>query len=176
MQESQNPQPQAQESEVDPLKLSRLLQQIRDNQNLTMGIAGGVLGAIIGAVGWGLLTWLTHYQIGFAAIGVGFLAGFGVRFLGKGIDTSFSIVGALTALIGVFLGDLFWACIELSRGEGVPLSDVVSALNPQLIGSIFRETFSPMQLLFYGIAVWAGFKYAKRSLTPEELQSVTKSS
>ncbi len=172
MQEDQNQQSPAQGPEIDPLKLNRLLQQIRDNQNLTMGIVGGLLGAIIGAVGWGLLTWLTHYQIGFAAIGVGFLAGFGVRYLGKGIDVAFSIVGALTALIGVFLGDIFWACIEISRGEGVPLSDVISALNPELIGSIFRETFSPIQLLFYGFAVWAGFKYAKRTLTPQEQQSL----
>jgi len=147
--------------QVDSFRLEQLRRQMRDNQNLTLGILGGALGAVIGAVAWGLLTWMTHLQIGYAAIGVGFLAGLGVRLLGRGINTSFAVVGAVMALLGVLLGNLFWACIEIARQEGVPVSTVAASLNSEMISAIFRETFSPIDLLFYGIAVWAGFKYAR---------------
>lgn len=168
--QNQNPGSSLGQVQVDSFKLEQLRRQMRDNQNLTLGILGGALGAVIGAVAWGLLTWVTHVQIGYAAIGVGFLAGLGVRLLGRGIDPSFAVVGAVMALLGVLLGNLSWACIEIARQEGVPVLAVAAALNSEMISAIFRETFSPIDLLFYGIAVWAGFKYSR--LNPPDVEVV----
>lgn len=174
--QNQNPGSSLGLEQVDAFRLEQLRRQMRDNQNLTLGIFGGALGGVIGAVAWGLLTWITHIQIGYAAIGVGFLAELGVRLLGRGIDTSFAVVGAVMALLGVLLGNLFWACIEIARQEGVPLSAVAASLNSELISTIFRKTFSPIDLLFYGIAVWAGFKYARLSPPDAEVIDAVKTS
>ncbi|MGB5105763.1 MAG: hypothetical protein WBP29_12720 [Candidatus Zixiibacteriota bacterium] len=75
----------------DPMLVQRYLQNVRDNQNLTMGIVGGAAGALIGAIIWAIIAAVAHMNIGFIAIAVGLLSGLGVRFLGKGIDIQFPI-------------------------------------------------------------------------------------
>ena len=47
--------------------------------NLPPGVVAGLGAAIVGAAIWAAITAATDYQIGFMAIGVGFLAGFAVR-------------------------------------------------------------------------------------------------
>ena len=74
---------------IDPQKLERYMNRIRDEQKLSLGITGGFLGAAIGAVLWAVVTVVTEYQIGYMALGVGFLAGFGVRLRGEGNDEKF---------------------------------------------------------------------------------------
>jgi hypothetical protein len=78
----------------DETKAKMLLQQIRNNQNLSMALVGGLGAAILGSVVWAVITSLTNYQIGFMAIGVGFLVGYAVRRMGQGVDPSFGYVGA----------------------------------------------------------------------------------
>jgi len=45
--------------------------------------------------------------------------------------------------------------------------------SPGLVLDIMKETFSPMDLLFYGIAIYEGFKLSFSGLTQEEVASVT---
>ncbi|MFZ5951772.1 MAG: hypothetical protein ACOYXC_13765, partial [Candidatus Rifleibacteriota bacterium] len=72
---------------IDPLKMQQLLQKMRDEQNLVMGSAAGLVAALISAVIWAVVTYATNYQIGWMAIGVGVFVGLAVRQFGKGVDT-----------------------------------------------------------------------------------------
>ncbi len=155
--------------EIDQMKVEMLLQEIRDNQNLMMGLLGGVLAAAVGAAVWAVVTVFTGYQIGFMAIGVGLLVGFAVRLFGKGIDKSFGIAGAVLALLGCLAGNLLTTCIFISRQEQVDLLEVFMSLDPMLVVQLFKVTFSPIDLLFYGIAVYEGYQFSFRRLTDEDL-------
>jgi len=62
----------------------------------------------IGAALWALITVATNYQIGFMALGVGFLVGHSVRAFGKGVDTGFGVLGAVLALAGCLAGKICW--------------------------------------------------------------------
>ena len=44
------------------------------------GLIGGLVGGFLGAAVWAAVVYFTEYEIGWIAIGVGFLAGVGVRF------------------------------------------------------------------------------------------------
>jgi hypothetical protein len=69
------------------------------------GIAGGVIAAIVGGVLWGLIVILTEYEIGIAAWGIGFLAGFAVvRFAGGAKGTPLGVVAVISALFGIVIG------------------------------------------------------------------------
>jgi hypothetical protein len=154
--------------------MEMFLRQVRDNQNLGMAIFGGLAAALIGALIWALITAVSGYQIGFMAIGVGFLVGTAVRLLGKGIDLAFSIVGALFSLIGCLIGNLLTICILVASDTGAEVLDIVSGLDLATAIEMLKETFNPMDLIFYAIAVYYGYRYSLRVITPEELGSLTR--
>lgn len=155
--------------QVDEVKLQHFLQNARDNQNLAMGIAGGAGAAFLGACIWALITHLTGFQIGWMAVGVGFMVGFAVRYFGRGIDKVFGIVGALLSLIGCLAGNLFAVCAVLAEQENMQVMDVVSQLDLDLMIELMTATFSPIDLLFYGIGIYEGYKYSFRKITEEEM-------
>jgi len=159
---------------IDETKSKLLLQQIRDNQNLSMGFVGGFGAAILGSIVWAVITALTQYQIGFMAIGVGFLVGFAVRKMGQGIDKTFGFFGAGLAFLGCMVGNLLTTCIIVSQQESVALSEILSGLNISVAMEIMKYTFSPIDLLFYGLALYYGYRFSFRRLTQEELKSITK--
>jgi hypothetical protein len=171
-----NPQNQTpnQQFVVDESKSKMLLQQIRDNQNITMGFVGGFGAAALGSIVWATITALTMYQIGFMAVGVGFLVGFAVRKLGQGVDPLFGYVGAGLSLLGCVLGNLLTTCIIVSQQDNVPFGEIVAGLNPAVAMEIMTYTFSPIDLLFYGLALYYGYKFSFRQLTETELKSITR--
>ncbi len=157
------------EGSPEALHAQHALELLRSEQNLTSGILGGAIAAVVGASLWAGVTFVTGYQIGWMAVGVGFLAGFGVRLLGKGIDQVFGIAGSLLSLAGCGLGNLLAVCGLVSNQQGLPFFDVLSRLDLEIAEGLMMATFSPMDLLFYGIAMYEGYKFSFRSLTPEDL-------
>jgi hypothetical protein len=103
------------------------------------------------------------------AVGVGFLVGFSVRQFGKGLDQSFGMAGALLSLIGCLTGNLLAVCIAVSRHQSIPLLDLLLRLDFGTIVYFIKETFNPMDLLFYGIAVYEGFKFSFYKVSSTEL-------
>lgn len=129
-----------------------------ENQNLALGLAAGAGAAVIGAVIWALITITTNYQIGWMAVGVGFLVGYAIRYFGKGIDLVFGVSGAVIALLGCISGNFLTVVIIIAGQEQVGVMTVLSQLSPGIIGDLMKETFQPMDLLFYGIAVYEAYK------------------
>lgn len=134
------------------------------NQSLLLAIVGGILSSLVGAAIWAAITYFTGYKIGIVAIGVGFLVGFAVNFLGKGKTIPFGIVGAFFALLGCILGNIFTAVIAAALQDQVPVLNIALAFltSPGVVIEIMKETFSPMDLLFYAIAIYEGFKFSFR--------------
>jgi len=150
------------------LKLT--LEALRSEQSLAMGVLAGFVAAIAGAATWGIVTAYTEYQIGWMAIGVGFLVGFAVRVAGRGIDTSFGVVSAVLSLFGCVLGNLWTMTYFIAAKEGVPFLKAVSQLNPDIAVKIMVSTFNTMDLVYYGLALYFGYKYGFRQITEDELK------
>jgi hypothetical protein len=157
---------------IDEDKLRDYVARRRNAQNLGMGIAGGIIGAALGALAWAAITALTQFQIGFMAIGVGFLTGFGVRILGKGIDKIFGYVGAVLSLAGCVVGNILTAVIYISTHDQVPFGTVLSHLTPNLAWQILTQGANVIDLFFYGIALYFGYRYSFQRITPDELTSL----
>ena len=157
------------EYQVDEIQLRAYLQKVRDNQNLPMAFVSGVAASAIGSIAWALITVWTNYQIGWMAIGVGFLVGYAVRLTGKGIDRTFGIMSAALSLVGCLAGNLLTVCVVISRQEGVVLLDLLSKLTLPVAMQLMRVTFQPMDVLFYAIAVYEGYIIAFWPITLEEV-------
>jgi antitoxin component YwqK of YwqJK toxin-antitoxin module len=146
--------------------------KLRTQQDLVYAIVGGLSAAIVGAILWALITVATKYQIGYMAIGVGLLVGFAVRYFGAGVDYVFGIVGAFFALLGCALGNLLSQVGFIADAQSIGYFDVLTLLNFTTLGTIAKESFAPMDIVFYGIAAYEGYKFAFRAL-PDELIKAT---
>lgn len=138
------------------------IEQIDDQPNLLMGLIGGVIAMLVGAVVWGAITYFTEYQIGWMAIGVGFLVGVAVKFFGRGKTMIFGISSAALALIGCVLGNLLFYSGVIAREESAAFLEVFFffLLSPAALVELFTLAFDFMDILFYGLAAYAGFSAA----------------
>jgi hypothetical protein len=153
------------EIQIDNAQIQSVIYQIRSEQNLMLGTIAGAIAALVGASIWAAITVATEFQIGWMAIGVGFMVGGAIRAFGKGVDNVFGIVGAVLTLVGCIGGNLLAMCGLLAVEVDVGFFVVVSRLTPQIAYELLVATFHPMDLLFYGIAVYEGYKLSFRQLT-----------
>ncbi len=158
--------------ELGPDRVQYALGVLRDQQNLVAGILAGAAAAIVSAGVWALITVLTGYQIGWMAVGVGILVGLSLRKIGRGIDKTFGFAGAGLSLVGCVLGNILAVCGFVSVQESIPFLQVLTRLNPQVAVEMLKVTFNPIDLLFYGIAVYEGYKISFRSITQNDLQEI----
>lgn len=163
------------EPSLDEAQLAMARERLRAQQNRLGGFLAGVAALVATAVIWAAITAATDYQIGWMAIGVGFVVGIAVRIAGKGIDPFFGILGAVLALVGCVLGNLLTGAYFVSEAEGTPLVETVLAflVSPGAAFELLEVMFSPMDLLFYGFALSVGYKTSFREVTPELLVSLS---
>lgn len=154
---------------VNQEKLASYIETLRSQQNLSGAIAAGIAGSVIGAVLWAAITVATQYQIGYMAIAVGFLVGFMVRYFGRGLDNIYGIIGAGFALLGCVLGNFFSIIGFVAASEGLGYMETLNLIDYSLVPQIMLESFNPMDILFYGFALYEGFRFSFRQITEEEI-------
>lgn len=130
--------------------------------NLLLGLIAGGVAMLIGAVIWGAVTYFTKYQIGWMSIGVGFLVGIVIQKFGRGSSILFGIMGAGLALIGCLLGNLFFYGGVIAEAYNANIIEILfyMILDPAETVNIFISAFEVMDLLFYVLAIYAGFRYS----------------
>jgi hypothetical protein len=158
---------------IDPIRLQMAVDQLRTQQSLPAGLLAGLAAAAVGAAIWAGVTVALEVQIGWMAVGVGFLVGLAVRAAGKGLDPIFGYAGAALALLGCLAGNLLAGCGFLASEQSVPLLDVLLALDTETVQGLMVAMFSPIDLLFYGIALYEGRKLSIRQVTQDQLLALT---
>lgn len=168
---------QANESVVDPAEqlspteMRLAMDKLRSQQNLPLAVIAGAAAALAGAGAWAAITVLTEHQIGWMAIAVGALVGFAVRVAGKGAGANYAAIGAGFALVGCVIGNLLTVSYFIAVNEGVPYGLVLSALmDPAFTTEVLVATFDPVDIVFYALAVYCGFKYGQREFTDQDLR------
>jgi hypothetical protein len=156
------------EFQISEQEAERALEVFRQEQNLVVGSMAGLVAAVTGAAVWAGVTVVTEYQIGWLAVGVGFLVGIAMRTMGKGIDQVFGVVGAMIALFGCVLGNVLTIAWYISAQTGSSLLSVLTELDMELTIELITETFQVMDILFYGLALYFGYKYSFRQMTPDD--------
>lgn len=147
-------------AESSAQSFTALREPVAPVSNLPLAIGAGVVAMLIGTAIWVGITVATNFQIGYMAVGVGFLVGLAMRFAGRGYGQPYHAIGAALALLGCALGNLFTGCVLVAREVEVSFGQVVSNLNPEMIGEIMGAMFSPMDILFYALGAMAGWKYS----------------
>ncbi|MCX5644813.1 MAG: hypothetical protein NTZ17_09015 [Phycisphaerae bacterium] len=140
------------------------LSEQRAKQSFSLALAGGLAAAAVGAMAWTLITMAVSHQIGWMAMAVGLLVGGTVRMLGRGIAQSFGYLGVTLTVLGCLLGNLLSVCTLVAGQQGLSTPAVLAHVcrNPVLIPATMIATFRSMDLLFYGIALYEGYRFSFR--------------
>ena len=174
MSEEQPAAAEAPQRRLDPALVQQFMNGIRDEQNLPLGLLAGGAAAVVTAGLWAWFTVVSGYTTGIGAILVGIAVGFAVRAGGRGLDTVYGVIGGGWALLACAGGNLVAVAGFVAKEEGVPFLDALTWMFAEVgIVEAMTATFSPMDLLFYGIAVYEGYKFAFRRIKPEELQGLS---
>ena len=149
-------------NEPKALESAPVIQELNYDSNLVLGLIGGGIAMLVSANIWGAITYFTEFQISWMAIGVGFLVGIAIQKLGKGKTFIFGLSGAILSLVGCALGNFLFYNGVLAREWEVPYFNVLFAisLDPAAVTELFTLAFDIMDLLFYGIAAYIGYKTA----------------
>ncbi len=170
--EDQIDSPAAEEPVISEQEAQMALDVLRSEQKLIPATLAGIVAAMIGGGIWATVTIVTEYQIGWMAIGIGFLVGFTVRIVGKGIDQTFGAVSAVLSLFGCMVGNVLTVAYFVAVNEGMEFMDVVSQLDFALTYELLVSTFQIMDVLFYGLAAYFGYRYAFREITQDDFKRV----
>lgn len=127
---------------------------------LPVAALAGLAAALVGAVLWAALVGATHFKIGYAAVGVGYLVGLVMRGVGQGHHPAFGYAGAALALLGCVVGDILSDCVSLGTQTGQPTLEIVRHLTPSFAVELLKAGFRPLDALFYVIAAMAGYRNA----------------
>lgn len=133
-----------------------------------VALIGGLVVSVLAALAWALIGVLFDFQLALIAVAAGFIVGLTVRMLGRASALRFGVMGALLSLFSIALGNLFTFTAVGASEVGVPVLDMLGFLvtNPDVLIELFTAVFEPIDLLFYGLAVYVGFRTAMDSGQP----------
>ncbi|HSY60660.1 MAG TPA: hypothetical protein VK796_02240 [Cytophaga sp.] len=148
-------------------------EKLRLEQNLIAGLLAGLAAGLIGAVLWGVITVVTEYQIGYMAVAVGAGVGFSIRYFGKGLDQIFGVCGAVIAIVSCALGNYFSLIGFIANMGAIGYIDAFFVFSPEVIVEMMKENFNPMDVLFYALAAYEGYRFSFRVVeeTPVDLNA-----
>jgi hypothetical protein len=152
----------------------KTIQKLKAEQNLPIGLLVSFSVGLIGAFLWAAITIATKFQIGYMAIAIGAAVGYTMRLVGKGTDQVFGISGAIIAILSCFLGNIFSLIGFVAQSEGLSYLDTLLLIDYSLIPSAMAENFSLIELFFYGIAGYEGYKFSFRVFTEKDLSELDK--
>lgn len=153
--------------EEEVLDFEQSMDILLKEQNLPLGILFGLVAAVAGAILWGMISVSTGYQIGYMAIGMGFLVGYAVRKGGKGVTQIFGIAGAALALLGCILGDVFSLVGFAAKYHEVSYMDMLLGVDYSVLFSSLIDNLLSMTIVFYILAVIEGYKLSFRNHSPQ---------
>jgi hypothetical protein len=102
---------------VDAAKVERLAERLRRRQSFLLAVLAGVATGAAGAFLWGSLVGITGltYEVEWVPmIGIGFLVGIVVRFVGHGVDRRFAVAAAVIALTASVAGSFLTMSVAVT--------------------------------------------------------------
>lgn len=161
---------------LSPEDIDSLPQEVIDKliaeQKMAPGLIVGALVGIVGAIIWAAISIATEYQIGYLALAIGAGVGYSIRLVGKGIQPIFGIWGAVIALLSVLLGNILTTLGFVGIYMEMDFFTLLQNLDFSHLPEMMIETFSPIDLLFYGIATYEGYKFSFRVIDQESLKGI----
>ncbi|MGW5656421.1 hypothetical protein [Streptomyces humi] len=159
-------QPQSQPADGNPFAQSGAVPPpsvpaVPPRSNLAVGLVAAVVAAVVAAALYGVIIGVTKHEIGWAAVGVGFVIGLAAGRLG-GRNPVLAITATVLALGSVYLGQLVGEAMIGADQLGVSFSEVFFQ-HFDVVQQAWKAEADPLTFLFFAIAAWAAFSGAQKA-------------
>ena len=161
-----------QPSEIQQNLPPEIIEKLRMEQRLMPGIISGLIAGTVGAILWGIITVVTGFQIGYMALAIGAVVGLAVRIFGNGIDQIFGFWGAGISLFSILFGNFLSIIGFIANSEGLGYFETLFLFDYSYLPKVMGRTFEMINLLFYGIAVFEGYKFSFRKITEKGIMEL----
>ena len=142
-----------------------LAEKLLSEQNFASAVAAGAIAALLAAIAYGIAVSVWPVFYGFAAAGVGLLVGLAMGFLGRGIETKFTVLAVAYTIIGCVLGNAFMQVLNVARATRTSPLDVLQNEPVSILADWLISGLSLVHAIYWLVAiVCAGF-LAKRPLS-----------
>ncbi|MCB5181856.1 hypothetical protein [Streptomyces antimicrobicus] len=129
--------------------------------NVALGLVAAFVAALVAAGAYGGIIGGTEHEIGYAALGVGFLVGFAAAKAG-GAHPVLPVVSAALSLGAVYGGQLLGTAILGSKSAPVGVVELLTE-HFSLVQEAWQEDLSPISFVFFAIGAVVAFQTARKA-------------
>jgi len=154
------------------VEINTELEEQTKNPNMIGATLLGLAASIIGIFVWSLFTILTKWEVGYIAIGVGWLVGQAVCFgSGHKRGPTLQLIAVAWTAIAILLSEIVLFTYFVSQQESVnPFALLLGVLLsgqfiPFVIAGV-QAMISPMSLLIWGIGLWTAYRGPQAAKLP----------
>jgi hypothetical protein len=148
-------------------KAETALQAETKNPNMMLALVLGSVAAVVAGIIWYYFVILTGYQVGYIAIGVGFIIGWAVVIgSGQKRGSSLQIMSAVMTFLTLFVAEYFMALHYLrnallnNKAEYPDYNGEFFFVSP-FDADLLSNMISPMGLLIWGIGIYFAYSIPK---------------
>jgi len=129
---------------------------------LPLALGGGIVAAILCGAAWALMVVVTNLEIGYAAIGVGFLTGWGVVLGARGKKgRPLQWMAIACAVFGLLVGKYFTVAHFVTTSKGWEGTSIFDTQLIEVFFKVFPDTLSPWDGLWAFIALRVAWRIPK---------------
>jgi hypothetical protein len=145
----------------------------RASGGLALGVAVGTLAALAGAVLWTVLVVVTGYELGLASVAIGFLVGQAIAST-RSTHRALPAIGALLALSGCLIGNVLTDAHFFGQVSGWGTFEALTKMisHPDLGRQVLDAGFEPIDVVFWAIAAYEGYKLTARGIIRQTAQRI----
>lgn len=132
--------------------------RVTKDPNPIMGLFYAIILGIVAAIFWAIIVQVTGYNLGIAAIAVGFIVSQGFVWAGKSDLALWGVTAAVIAALSIFLGKVLVMIIMVAEFYEVSFFEMVPLIDYSQLMAFIVETFELFDIVFYAIALQTAYK------------------
>ncbi|MFJ7964618.1 hypothetical protein [Streptomyces sp. NPDC096324] len=129
--------------------------------NFPLGLVAAIGAGVVSAVLYGLVIGLTKHEIGYAAVGVGFLVGIAAGRVG-GRNQTLPVVSVIISVAAVYLGQLIGEAMIIANHFDVGFNEVFFS-HLSVVQENWKADADPLTFVFFAVAAYVAFQSARKT-------------